>query len=428
MNIKHNDNKGFALAFSLVFIFLILASVAILIYSATNAFTIANRSADSKRAFYVADAGIADAFIQLRGYSIPPSSFTVSNSNYSLGGASKKGSYSVSAVATPVGTMSKYTLTSTGTYNGLTKTLVLTVQQTAMSSMAYMSNTEIHPVWGQLWWITGMTTVGPVRTNGSLNIWGSPIFDGTVTQSGPSVNYWNGGPPLDNPDYVYGLTVNAPSITWPAATMLPSISAAASSGGLSLTGNSTIVFNADGTMSVTNAAKSWVSHSMSIPGNGAVYVQSGTVTVQGTVKGQVTVGGDSEVYISGNLMYATDPRTDPSSTDLLGLVAQNNVTVLAASSPSNLELDAVLVALNGSFQVDQWWVGGKGNMIQFGSLINNYCGPTGVFDPFTGTLWGGYMQLQYYDTRLQTLLPPAFPPAVDSTGRTVYVKLSFKEL
>ena len=108
-------------------------------------------------------------------------------------------------------------------------------------------------------------------------------------------------------------------------------------------------------------------------------------------------------------------------------VQGGNVTVLANSAPPNLELDAVLVALNGPFQVDQWWIGGKGNMIQYGSLINNYCGPTGIFDSNTGTLFGGYYQLQYYDTRLITAVPPGFPPAVDNQGRTLYVKTGFLE-
>ncbi len=419
-------NKGFALVFSLLFLTLIILFTAVFFLTATHGFVIANRNADLKRAYYVADAGIADAFIQLRGYANPPASFTVTNANYNLG-SGQNGSYSVTAVSNGA-PWATYTLTSTGTYNNLTKTLVLVVQQSSISTYAYLSNTEIHPQYGALWWITGMTTVGPVRTNGQLNIWGKPIFNGTVNQSAATVNYYNGGPPTDDPNYVYGLTVNAPTVPFPTTSMLNSISSAASSSSMLLTGNSTVVFNSNGTINVTNSAKGWNNQNMVLPSNRTIYVTGGSATVQGTLNGQLTVGSDREIYISGNLMYNSDPRTNPASTDLLGLVARNNITVTAASAPSNLELDAVLVALTGSFQVDQWWVSGKGNMIQYGSLVNNYCGPTGVFDPSTGTLYGGYNQLQYYDTRLKTNIPPAFPPATDSTGRSLYVKLSFQEL
>ncbi len=418
-------NKGFALAFSLLFLLLSLAPIEVLVLSASSGITTANRSADLKRAAYIADMGIADAFIQLRGYASPPLSFNVNNAAVVVGG--KTGSYAV-AVDGAGAPWLRYTITSTGTYHGQTKTLVLTVQQTAVSSFAYLSQTEINPVYGTLWWITGMTTVGPTRTNGRLNIWGSPVFDGTVTQSAATINYWNGGPPIDNPVWVDGLTLGASAIALPTSTVLGTLKTAASGSGLLLTGNSTVKFNSSGTINVTNAALGWNNHSMSIPSNGTIYVQNGSVTVQGTIRGQATVASDAEVYISGNLLYHTNPRTDPTSTDLLGLVAKNNVTVLAASSPTNLELDAVLVALTGSFQVDQWWVSGKGNMIQYGSLINNYCGPTGIFDPETGVLSGGYNQLQYFDPRLRSMIPPSFPPAQDASGRILYVKISFQEL
>ena len=91
------NNKGIALAFAILFLFLTVVTLDVLMQAATNGFAIANRSADLKRATYTADAGIADAFIQLRGYPSPPMSFNVSNANYALG-SGKTGSYSVSVV------------------------------------------------------------------------------------------------------------------------------------------------------------------------------------------------------------------------------------------------------------------------------------------------------------------------------------------
>src|SRR5262249_7840947 len=141
----------------------------------------------------------------------------------------------------------------------------------------------------------------------------------------------------------------------------------------------------------------YVNANIPAPANGVVYVQSnsaipacnstakdGNATVQGTVKGQLTVAADQNIYISGNVAYNSDPRINPASTDLVGLVANQNITVIQASAPTQLELAAVMMALQGSFQVDQYWVN-RGNaqtavMDQFGSLINYVCGATGEMD------------------------------------------------
>ncbi len=428
MKTTHN-NKGFTLAMSLIFLLLICAFVGALIMTNSNGLLAATKIADLKKSSYVADAGLAEAYTQLRGYTGAPNAFTVNNANYDLG-SGKKGSYTV-AVTPNSGAWGRYTLTAVGTFNGLSKTLKLDVQAKSISYFAYLSNTEVHPVWGNLWWVNGMTTVGPVNTNGTLNIYGeknvySPVFDGEVNQVGSAINYWHGGPPNDNPVFTHGINLSAPPVPFLPVNTLASISTAANAAGLVLTGDSTVVYNSDGTVNITNVARGWNNYKTSLPSNGVIYVQTGTATVQGIVNGQSTLASDRQIYISGNLLYNTDPRIDPDSKDMLAIVSQNDVTVLAAAAPTNIELDAVMVALNGSFQVDQWWVPGKGNMIQFGSLVNNYCGPTGVFDPATGTLYGGYMQLQYYDVRLQTMVPPGFPPIVDSTGRSVYNKLGFQ--
>lgn len=421
-------NKGFAMVFSLVILLSIILSIDVYFQVASSGFRIAGISADTKRAYYLADAGLADAFMKLRSYSNPQSSFTVSNNNYTIGNGN--GSYSVQ-VSLINATWPTFIITSTGTYGNMSKVLQLTVQETTASMFAYLSNSETHPVYGQLWWITNMYTVGPVYTNGQFNIWGDPIFDGPVSQVASSINYWPGV--ITNPsDFQGGLTLNAPSQAVFDNTILNNInSAASSSGGLLLSGDTAITFNADGTINVTNSAKKWSNQNMSLPSNKAIYVKKGSATVNGTVNGQVSVGCDNTIYISNNLIYNSNP--DPlnpnlASHDILALVAQNNITVKAASAPSNLEIEAVLVAINGSFQVDSWWVSGKGNMVQYGSLVNNVCGPTGVFDPGTGILYGGYNQLQYYDARLRSLIPPWFPPAKDSIGRIAYSKVNFKEL
>ena len=194
-----------------------------------------------------------------------------------------------------------------------------------------------------------------------------------------------------------------------------------------LSGNSTLTLIQNGTMNVTNVAKGWVNQNMALPANKALFVENGNATVQGVLKGQLTIGSNKSINIAGNLVYKTDPRIDPSSTDMLGMVAKNNV-VVTDQGPFNIEVDGSIVALDGQFMVKNFWTFAKGNMIQYGGLTTKLPGGlTGLFDPGTGQVVFGYNQLQYIDERLQSQIPAWFPPLKDSTGRIVYKKVSFSE-
>jgi hypothetical protein len=392
----------------------------------------ASRAADFIRAYYIADAGLANAFMRLRG----GNDASVPTQNYQVGStASQSGSYNVQVSKTMVSGVAYYTLTSQGTYNGVTKTLVFKVNGATFSRYGYLSNTEVDPSWGDNWYITGMISTGPTQTNGQFNMYGDPVFMGVVAQAASTVHYWV-GPPQDNPDYQQGLVVGAPMIKMPDVNLfLGSISTGAQTPqGLYLTGGCAIVFLPDGTMNVTTSpdpAKTnhpgWNNQNMPIPANNAIFVHGGTVSVQGVLKGTVTIGSDSDIFIGGNLIYNTDPRTHPSSTDLLTLVARNNVQI-TDQGPFNIEVDAYIMAMN-QFSVANFWTFAKGNLVQLGGLTTNLPGGlTGLFDPGTGNVVFGYNQLQYFDTRLQTLAPPWFPQMTDQNNRVCYSKVSLTEL
>jgi len=458
--INLRQNKGFALTFTLIFLFLIISFMAVYILVVANGISEANRVANEKRAYYIADAGLADAYERITQAGINtiatnanyiPSAST-DNGVYSTGTGT--GNYTVSVVYSNA-PRTNYTITSTGTYGNISKTLQLKMMGAAVSKYAYWSQTEINPQWGQLWWVgvpgMVMLTNGPVQTNGTLNIFGNPIFNGPVTEAGgPTPNYYYGQGTSglqSNPSVIFpsGLTNNAPQVNLPAQQTLNTIQTVASNGhGLVLTGASTVIFNPTGTVTVTGTVKNaqgavtatYNNTTMNPPANGVIYVKSnqgqqdGNVTVQGTAKGQLTVAADQNINVSGSVAYNSDPRTNPSSTDMVGLVANQNITIIEASAPTQLEMSAVLVALQGSFQVDQWWVY-RGNattavMDQFGSLINYVSGVTGEID-MSGNLLGGWNQIQAYDTRLGTMAPPGFPPYVNNAGNGVYTKLSITE-
>jgi len=421
-----NKKRGFALAILLLFICLLMSFIQIYFVLASSGLGQANKTTNLLRAYYVADAGLADAFMQLRAAANPPPAFNVNNNNYPVTPGDPAGSYSV-GVVTDGSPWPTYTISSTGTWGGATKTLRLMVRMLSFSRWAYFSNTEIDPYWGRLYWITGMLAVGPTHCNDQFNMYGTPVFDGPVSQVASAIYYYNGGPPRDNPDFQHGLTLNAPRLPLPTDALLNNIKTAAQQAqGLFLTGASAIKLLPNSTMNVTNQNKNWNGTNVPVPANKAVFVENGAATVEGTLKGQLTIGCNTDIFISGNILYNTDPRKYPTSTDMLGLVARNNVTV-TDSGPFNIEIDACIVALTGSFQLQNFQYFLKGDMVTFGGLLNNLSGPTGMFDPRIGKMIAGYNQIQVYDDRFNNLVPPSFTPVRDANGRINYFKISLTE-
>ncbi len=468
--INLRQNKGFALIFSLVFMALAIPFMAVYFLAVTNGLTQATRTANAKRAYYVAEAGLADAYeriVQAAGnfvipvadqYYIPSPSNSTDTGVFTVGGST--GNYVVK-IATISSPRTSYQITSTGTFGNMSRTLQLDITWASISKFAYWSQTESNPAFGgPLWWVgepgLEMLTTGPVQTNGQLNIFGNPIFNGAVTEGNlPILGDGTLGktPTSSTPNYypnIYsdpkiifpqGIINDAPPITLPPQATISLLNSVASNGsGLVLTGPSTVIFNPTGTISVTNSAAKYNNKTMSAPANGVVFVQDsfkngvdqmdGNATVQGTVSGQLTVGAAQNIFVSGSVSYNSDPRKNPTSNDLVALVANQNITIIEASAPTQLEMAGVLMAMQGSFQVDQYsaYRGDQATAVmdQYGSLINYVCGATGEMD-MSGTLLGGWNQIQTYDPRLATMSPPGFPPLLNAAGKITYSKFSLQE-
>ena len=128
-----------------------------------------------------------------------------------------------------------------------------------------------------------------------------------------------------------------------------------------------------------------------VPTNGAIYVRQSAI-VLGTVHGRATVATAGDVVVGGNLAY------DRPGTDVLGLVAEDDVLV-PAWAPTTLNWSAASIAITG-----QWH-----------SYLNS--GPGGSTMTFNGsaaTNLGGYMSQfavrnYVYDRNLLFLQPPYFP-------------------
>jgi hypothetical protein len=173
-------------------------------------------------------------------------------------------------------------------------------------------------------------------------------------------------------------------------------------------------------MTVTNSKKKWKKKNMALPANGAIFVNSGTLSVSGTVHGAATIGASGDIFVTDNLTYASDPRTNPSSTDVLGIISESDV-VVDADAPNTMEIDGCVMAMGTSFMVQNWSSGSpKGVLTVYGGIIQQERGPVGTFNGSTGQKVSGYSKAYAYDSRLQGTPPPYMPTTGD------YITLSWE--
>jgi len=88
-------------------------------------------------------------------------------------------------------------------------------------------------------------------------------------------------------------------------------------------------------------------------------------------------------------------------TSSLNLVAINNVRI--GQKLDDMKIFASIYAFDGSFQVDGYNTGSSaGQLFVLGSIMQNYRGPVGTFNPFTGQTTTGYYKTYSYDPRILT--------------------------
>lgn len=130
----------------------------------------------------------------------------------------------------------------------------------------------------------------------------------------------------------------------------------------------------------------------------------GTAYIKGTVRGDITVGSTQDVIITGNLRYATDPKINAESTDIVGLVPGHSVWVYKPVNGSNVNMlpaaqavtriDAAILTISDSFIVQHYNAGARiGNLTVYGSLAQNFRGTVGTNSPT------GYLKDYQYDQR-----------------------------
>ena len=159
--------------------------------------------------------------------------------------------------------------------------------------------------------------------------------------------------------------------------------------------------------------------------NGVIYAEGMDVRLQGTVEGQYSVVSDGNIYLDDDVKYKNDPKTNPNSTDILGILAQKNILISDDKHGNypvkNIEIDAAMYAEKGGFGAENY------SSRSIDGSINLYGGITQKIRQAVGTYSGttqktGYMKRYHYDPRLMKIFPPFFP--VSTAG---YRIVSWKE-
>jgi len=327
------------------------------------------------------------------------------------------GTYKVT-VAKFVSDTNKLQVNAIANFMGTIDTITIILQPSSFAKFAYYSQME-----GNIYWITGDTVWGPFHTEDVMQISGSPVFEGKVTAKG-------GTNPKKSSAKFYGGYQSGVSMTVPSD--FNQVSAAATAGGKVVSSGDLYIQLVKDSIYWKTSSGGTYTHALlsTYAPNGVIYVASGNVHVLGTISGRATIcaNGTSgsttkgNVYIDDNVQYNTDPRTNPASTDMLGIVSQNNVIITDNTvNRTDVTIQASLFSMTGGLMAENYDsrpVSGTINM--FGGLSQLQRQPVGTFSG-SGTLQSGFHKNYTYDNRFLVSSPPAFP----NTG--LFEVLSWKE-
>jgi len=282
------------------------------------------------------------------------------------------------------------------------------VKPSMFSKYAYFSHNE----GSGIRWSGRDSIFGPFHTNGNLTFTGNAVFTGLVTHGG-TIDL--GG---NNPKFLAGRQGNT-NIQIPTTGVDTVQSYAA--GGVQISGQSFVYldFRGDSIRFRYNTTSAWNSRLLSSwTPNGVISIVNAQVHVQGTIKGRYSIGvsgsssgltGAGNVWIDDNIRYNTNPRTNPNSTDMLGIIAEKNIVIADnTANRTDVIIEGSLFAQEGSFVVQNHSSGSpRGTIWLYGGVTQYTRGAVGTGSG--STISTGYAKNYKYDIRLLTQYPPHFP-------------------
>ena len=302
----------------------------------------------------------------------------------------------------------------------------------------------------EIQFITGDRTNGPFHTNDDILTCGTPIFGRNATDrvefSGPDPGWRRGGGCSGSPNFQGTVKTAVKKLVLP--TTNNELLTAAQGGGNVYTGTTHIRLNANNTMTVRTGSYPQSTNTVPLPGNGVVYVRTGTggcsitnpppvanysteprscgnLYISGTYNESLTFGADNDIIIGSDYdPTQRDLRKASGADGVVGLIAKNFVRVYHrvtrtssscsnATSPSDVTIDAAILALQHSFIADNYGCGAPlGDLQVNGAIAQKYRGTVGRHN--NGVPVNGFLKDYTYDDRLRFRSPPYFLPPVDA--------------
>ncbi len=160
--------------------------------------------------------------------------------------------------------------------------------------------------------------------------------------------------------------------------------------------------------------------------------ECGNLWVHGTYSKSLTIAAENDVVVNGNINDSTEVSGKPAGSALFGMIADkfvrvyhpvlsgyvdeplaNNCTRPAVNPMTEITIDASILALNGSFDLDNVLCQREypeNNLNVYGAIAQLYRGPVSVSacGGTTCTFVSGYHKNYNYDERLRAGEPPHF--------------------
>jgi hypothetical protein len=297
-------------------------------------------------------------------------------------------------------------LTSTSNFQNYKDTVIIVWGQSRFSKFSYYSVIE-----GAINWASKDTIYGPFHTQDKMTVNYNPCFWGKVTNKLGITKNPSSSKPEFHAGYQTGIDIQMPTDFNPLKN-------AALSGGRYMKGKDvTISFFGNGKMKIkVGAAAETVEDISSYAPNGALLIDSANVRIKGVFSGQLTLavlnGGAAnkgKVYFDSSVTYRTNPLSDPSSTDLLGICADDSLVITNNTNNSNdISIQSALFSRLkglGAEQYNNGVVRGRINLL--GGVSQNQRAAVGTLSG--GTVNSGYSKSYRYDERLMNQSPPYYP-------------------
>jgi len=294
-------------------------------------------------------------------------------------------------------------IVASGVYQGVPDSVFVILEPGSFARFAYFSNVE-----GAIVWASQDTVWGPMHTQDKMNINGHPTFWGKVSALKGT------NPTKSNANFFGGY---ASGVNIPLPGDLNGVSAAATSGGkmFSASADVWLTFSNDTVKYKTSKTGAWTTTPFrTLAPNGVIGISNGNLHIQGTFKGQGTIvalgNSNGNVYIDNDVLYKSDPNANPSSTDLLGICAYNNIIVSDSTvNHTDCTIDAAMFCLKGGLTAQDYSsLPVTGNLTILGGIQQYQRGAVGTVDG-GGTINHGYQKNYRYDNRLMTTFPPYYP-------------------